>query len=285
MSTAAAERTQTLGNLTSLAMSGADAKKLTKLIRARLRAEEEALGLPAGSVKFAKKGMLGGLGSMQLDKAAKRRASVRSQNDSMPSPGTAKIRDASQRLARSLVRSASAGVVTREYGGRTGRGGMSVRQHADVAKYAKFMQSLRSYGYVSGRGPTSMPINNRSRRDGMTGDYYKFKPVSGFDPRTIDNRSSMGMMTHAMSQMIYGQPGRIALAPNPYYKKPGYPRALTQLRMMPVGAYSSSTNADTHGYIGGLAGTAKNWFSPQEVVAKLKSPQFVPPYLSIFPHM
>lgn len=259
MSSAAAERTQTLGTLTDLAMSGADAKKLTKLIRARLRAEEEALGLPAGSVKFAKKGMLSGLASMQLDKAAKRRASVRSQNDSTPSPGTAKIGDASKRLARSLVRSAAAGVVTREYGGRTGRGGMSVRQHEDVVKYAKFMQALRSYGYVSGGGPTSLPINNRSRRSGMTGDYYKFKPVAGFDPRTIDNRSSMGMMTHAMSQMIYGQPGRIALAPNPYYKKPGYPRALTQLRMMPVGAYSSSTNADTHGYIGGLAGTAANW--------------------------
>ncbi len=213
-------------------------------------------------IQFAKRGKLGGLAAMQSDKSAKRRASVSSQNSRTPSPGTARIGDASDRLARSIVRSAAAGVKVREYGGKDGMYGMRPRQYAEFVKYQKFLQALREYGMTDASGVTNLRVRDRSRRSGMTRDYYRFKPVAGFDPRTVDNRSSMGMMTHAMSQMR-SQPGRLALAPNPYYKKPGYPRALTQLRMIPVGAYSSSTGADTHGYIGGLAGTAQNWAGGQ----------------------
>ena len=213
-------------------------------------------------IRFAKRGNLGGLAAMQSDKSAKRRASVSSQNSQTPSPGTARIGDASDRLARSIVRSAAAGVKVREYGGKDGMYGISPRQKKELVKYQKFLQALREYGMADASGVTHLRVRDRSRRSGMTRDYYRFKPVAGFDPRTVDNRSSMGMMTHAMSQM-QSQPGRLALAPNPYYKKPGYPRALTQLRMIPVGAYSSSTGADTHGYIGGLAGTAQNWAGGQ----------------------
>jgi tape measure domain-containing protein len=262
MSRAAAERAVALGDLTKLGMSAADARKLLPLIRARLREEEKELGLRPGEVQFAKKGKLGGLAAMQSDKSAKRRASVSSQNSQTPSPGTARIGDASDRLARSIVRSAAAGVKVREYGGKDGMYGISPRQKKELVKYQKFLQALREYGHSNASGVTDLRVRDRSRRSGMTRDYYRFKPVKGFDPRTVDNRSSMGMMTHAMSQM-QSQPGRLALAPNPYYKKPGYPRALTQLRMIPVGAYSSSTGPDTHGYIGGLAGTAQNWAGGQ----------------------
>jgi tape measure domain-containing protein len=262
MSTAAAERTQTLGNLTSLAMSGADAKKLTKLIRARLRAEEEALGLPAGSVKFAKKGMLGGLGDLQKKTAEKRtRTYQRGYSSFSPSPGTSSVRDASERMSRSLIRSAAAGVTTKEYGGRIGQkmvdgpDGLSNAAMRELRQYKDWITSLRRYAN------NGLPLP-RARTDARGGvrNTYRYKKIAGFDPTTEDNRLAMSMANNALDMISSGdRPGRVALAPNPYYGKKGYPKQLNRLKMVPVGAYASSMETGSHGYLGSLAGSGENW--------------------------
>ena len=262
MSTAAAERTQTLGNLTSLAMSAADAKKLTKLIRARLRAEEEALGLPAGSVKFAKKGMLGGLGELQKKTAAKRRQTYqRGYSTFSPSPGTSNVRDASERMARSLIRSAAAGVTTKEYGGRIGQkladgpDGLSKTAMRELRQYKDWMTALRRYAN------NSLPLpSERTDARGGVHRTYRYKKVAGFDPTSEDNRLGMSMANNALDMISSGdRPGRVALAPNPYYGKKGYPKQLTRLKMVPVGAYASSIESGSHGYLGALAGSGETW--------------------------
>jgi tape measure domain-containing protein len=262
MSTAAAERTQTLGNLTSLAMSGADAKKLTKLIRARLRAEEEALGLPAGSVKFAKKGMLGGLGELQKKTAEKRtRTYQRGYSSFSPSPGTSSVRDASERMSRSLIRSAAAGVTTKEYGGRIGQkmvdgpDGLSNAAMRELRQYQDWIHSLRQY---AGNG-LPLPRERTDARGGVR-NTYRYRKIAGFDPRSEDNRLGLSMARNALDMISSGdRPGRVALAPNPYYNKKGFPRQLTRLKMVPVGAYASSMESGSHGYLGALAGSGENW--------------------------
>lgn len=263
MSRGAAERAVALGDLTKLGMSAADARKILPLIRARLREEERELGLRPGEVKFAKKGKLGGLKDLQKRSAETRREAVTSRNSGRPSPGTASVRDASSRFARSIIRSAAAGVKTREFGGKAGQSGTSVRQKADLNKYLQFIEDLRDYGTIrhvtrtaSGeRSLTRLHSRYRSSTSAGLGKQLAYKSVTGFDPRTEDNQSALRMMGYSLEQIIRNSPGRVALAPNPYYNKRGYPKQLTRMRMIPVGAYSSSTTGGTHGYLGALAGT------------------------------